>query len=394
MEASVTRRTPPDAWVRSTATSSTFSATRASPFATPAIERSASTVTSGRSWARPRSPSGSAITSRISLTPDRTAEKATKRAPVTLAIKDARVVLPEPGGPQRIIECSSPVSIAARSTRPDPRRCSWPTISSSDRGRSRSARGAGVRLATAPCSGSPKRSTLGPPVASTLEPGREERQVGEVGDRRHSPAIEIRLPGAIGDERNARRGRGDPVDPRIADDDRVVRAEPLARGSGRRGEPEMVRNDPPSVRVGLERPHVVARDDQVELAGQAEALERRHRELASVVRPDRRREPGAAGSRDRRERAGLERGDLHRTPLVIERHVPDGGLQRRGLRPAVRDQLAHAVALVTARQGAAGSLDERPHVDRHCGEIEGRLDEGVIEIEHAQSHAETVPQAC
>ena len=73
---------------------------------------------------RARSVSASATTWRISFTPDSTAENATKRAPMTCAISEASVVLPEPGGPQRIIECSSPRSSAVRSTRPGPSRCS------------------------------------------------------------------------------------------------------------------------------------------------------------------------------------------------------------------------------------------------------------------------------
>jgi len=39
-------------------------------------------------------------------------------------------------------------------------------------------------------------------------------------------------------------------------------------------------------------------------------------------------------------------------------------------------------------------LDELAHVHGHRGEVEGGLDERVIEIENAQSHAETVSQAC
>src|SRR4029450_2151873 len=151
--------------------------------------------------------------SRISLTPDSTAENATKRAPVTLAMSEASVVFPEPGGPQRIIEGSSPVSIASRSTRPGPSRCSWPTISSSERGRIRSASGAGGRGAPVPRSGSPKSSTSGPSSAAGREPRGQESQVVEVDDRRDLPAVEIFLPGSIGDERHARLGRGDAVDP-------------------------------------------------------------------------------------------------------------------------------------------------------------------------------------
>ena len=55
----------------------------------------------------------------------------------------ASVVLPVPGGPQRIIDCSTSRSIASRSGRPGPSTASCPTISSSVRGRIRSASGAG-----------------------------------------------------------------------------------------------------------------------------------------------------------------------------------------------------------------------------------------------------------
>src|SRR3954469_23512667 len=53
----------------------------------------------------------------------------------------AIVVLPVPGGPQRIMEGILPCSIAVRRMLPLPVRCSWPTRSSSVRGRIRSASG-------------------------------------------------------------------------------------------------------------------------------------------------------------------------------------------------------------------------------------------------------------
>ena len=52
------------------------------------------------------------------------------------AMRRARVVLPEPGGPHRIIECGLPDSKASRNGLPGPSRCCWPTTSSSDCGRS------------------------------------------------------------------------------------------------------------------------------------------------------------------------------------------------------------------------------------------------------------------
>ena len=64
------------------------------------------------------------------------------------AMRRASVVLPVPGGPQRIIECSWPRSSACRSGLPGASRCSCPTNSSSVRGRMRSASG---RMRVAHC---------------------------------------------------------------------------------------------------------------------------------------------------------------------------------------------------------------------------------------------------
>src|SRR5581483_4346424 len=83
-----------------------------------------------------------ATASRMSLTPEKTADSATNSALNAFAIRRAMVVLPEPGGPHRIIECGRPDSKAKRSGVPGPSRCSCPTTSSSVFGRSASASGA------------------------------------------------------------------------------------------------------------------------------------------------------------------------------------------------------------------------------------------------------------
>ena len=87
-----------------------------------------------RSWA-------AAITSRISLMPDSTALNGTKDASVRSAMSRASVVLPVPGGPQSNSDCRTSFSIARRSGAPGARIASCPTISSSVRGRMRSASG-------------------------------------------------------------------------------------------------------------------------------------------------------------------------------------------------------------------------------------------------------------
>ena len=84
----------------------------------------------------------STITCLISLMPLVTAENSMKLALVVSAMILASVVLPTPGGPQKIIELASSRSICTRSGLPGPTRCSWPTNSSRLRGRMRSASGA------------------------------------------------------------------------------------------------------------------------------------------------------------------------------------------------------------------------------------------------------------
>src|SRR5215831_20494202 len=77
----------------------------------------------------------------MSLTPASTAAMAMKSALKASAISRARVVLPEPGGPQRIIECGLPDANATASGLPGASSWRCPTTSASVFGRSRSASG-------------------------------------------------------------------------------------------------------------------------------------------------------------------------------------------------------------------------------------------------------------
>ena len=77
----------------------------------------------------------------MSFTPASTAEMAMNRLSVALAARRPRVVLPTPGGPQRMNECNLPASNARRSGLPGPSKCRCPTNSSSALGRRSSAKG-------------------------------------------------------------------------------------------------------------------------------------------------------------------------------------------------------------------------------------------------------------
>ncbi|CKU17266.1 Uncharacterised protein [Mycobacterium tuberculosis] len=77
----------------------------------------------------------------MSFTPPSTALMLRNCASKASAMSRAMVVLPVPGGPQRMHECGWPDSNAMRSDMPGPSRCCWPITSPSVRGRRRSARG-------------------------------------------------------------------------------------------------------------------------------------------------------------------------------------------------------------------------------------------------------------
>jgi hypothetical protein len=92
--------------------------------------------------------------SRMSLTPPNTAEILRNWASKACAISRAKVVLPTPGGPHKIMECGWPDSKATRKGCPSPNRWSCPITSSSDWGRRRSAKGAFKGTLAAPEMGS------------------------------------------------------------------------------------------------------------------------------------------------------------------------------------------------------------------------------------------------
>jgi hypothetical protein len=81
----------------------------------------------------------------MSFTPASTADSTMNWASTAVATSRASVVLPTPGGPHRIIECSRPDSSAARSGLPGAQQVGWPITSSSVRGRRRSASGTPLR---------------------------------------------------------------------------------------------------------------------------------------------------------------------------------------------------------------------------------------------------------
>ena len=84
------------------------------------------------------------MTSRTSLTPALTAESVKNSRSMESAIMRARVVLPTPGGPQRIKEERMPLLIILCSTHPGPTRCFCPTYSSREWGRILSGRGGSI----------------------------------------------------------------------------------------------------------------------------------------------------------------------------------------------------------------------------------------------------------
>src|SRR5213083_2290151 len=81
-----------------------------------------------------------AMTRRISATLLSTPLIRMNFACVISAMTRASVVFPLPGGPEKITDGKRSASIARRNSLPGARMCSWPTSSSSERGRMRVAR--------------------------------------------------------------------------------------------------------------------------------------------------------------------------------------------------------------------------------------------------------------
>src|SRR5206468_2134294 len=222
---------------------------------------------------RARSASASATTWRISLTPASTAEKGTKRAPATWAMRKASVVLPVPGGPQRIMECRRPSSSARRRTFPGPIRCCWPTTSSRPRGRIRSASGAGGEIpGDAGVSNRSTRKvyaaggalTLPSPLRGTGGLGEGGGEIEERCDARgddDAAPLELGRVRAIGDERDAAGLGGHAIDPGIAHHDDVRRLRPALAHHAQ------------SIGIRLERGDVVPCHHQVEIGEEVEAVE-------------------------------------------------------------------------------------------------------------------------
>ncbi len=94
-----------------------------------------------------------------SATPEKIAEICSKASPASPESSRATVVLPVPGGPQKIIEPSEPDAIMRASTPSSPVKCSWPVTSASVFGRSRSASGRRASTSLGTCGA--KRSLIG-----------------------------------------------------------------------------------------------------------------------------------------------------------------------------------------------------------------------------------------
>ena len=104
------------------------------------------------------------IALRTSATLEVTPESRTNSELLTRAMISARLVLPVPGGPERIIELKRSESIARRSSCPSPRRWDCPTYSSSERGLRRAASGISAPRSSADSSA----DTASLPISSRL----------------------------------------------------------------------------------------------------------------------------------------------------------------------------------------------------------------------------------
>ena len=139
------------------------------------LNRCTSSTNSTVSWPVATSSARAAsIAARTSFTPAETADTSTKRRSVCWLRIAAIVVLPVPGGPHSSSDMDWSPSTSWRSGEPGARSWSWPTSSSSVRGRIRTASGAAACAAelSAPPPGPPevRRECSGPVSKSWSSP--------------------------------------------------------------------------------------------------------------------------------------------------------------------------------------------------------------------------------
>src|SRR5262249_4472471 len=139
------------------------------------------------------------------------------------AIRRASVVLPDPGGPQRIIECGLPDANATASGLPGARSWRWPTTSARPFGRMRPASGvAGVSSGERAPAGdlcAPRRhefEEIGGQLGMALEPGQPDHAALSevVGDSERREPAGVEPEADVGERRFlVLRRRAEPVEP-------------------------------------------------------------------------------------------------------------------------------------------------------------------------------------
>ena len=113
-----------------------------------------------------------------SATPVKMALICTKARSVASASSRAMVVLPTPGGPQNTTEPRLPSASIRPSGPSGPRRCAWPTTSSSRRGRRRSASGRGASAARRRARGRSGADRRGRPWRQGIRPRGRRKGAG------------------------------------------------------------------------------------------------------------------------------------------------------------------------------------------------------------------------
>ncbi len=173
----------------------------------------------------PRRRSASASASRTSFTPAPVADSVIMCFALASASSRASVVLPVPAGPHRMHEPTRSDSASVRNGAPGATRWSWPTTSSSVRGRSRAARGAWRRRRRSAASAKRLTRELSRGAPARTAPGASARQPGD--GLAASPSSP--------DSRDSRDGPavpGDPAGPAGGTTTRIPSSARLAAGSG------------------------------------------------------------------------------------------------------------------------------------------------------------------
>ncbi len=193
--------------------------------------------------------------------------------------------------------------------------------------------------------------------------------MGKGGPDQDAASLQLLVIGPVGDERDPTRARRLTIRPGVPHDEDLPQVWPA------------LGDHPEPIGVGLQMPHLLPGDDQVQVRDQGELFEHVAGRRTVIVGPHRGPEPQGADRPEGLQRAGFELDLQERPPLMGEGDLPEIGLEARRLLPDEARHLGSRPARLPRRERHAPLPKENQQVLGHRAKIERGANQGVIQVE-------------